>query len=206
MPTLEQVSRRVFADASWFVKSMVGTFLLIVPGLHFFAFGYVYRFALFGRRGEVGDMPEWNDWQELFIDGLRCFAIVIVLAGVPMIIGWLASLPHNPVLGPGSYHPMVPPLVLGAPLAAAGIYRFQRREEFRDAFRVPVLFQMIVSARRQILVPTLAFIGFLFVLSPLLPYALFTGGVVIFYYYALAFHQMEAAARGAASERSAVRR
>lgn len=196
----------MFADTSWFPKSMVGTFLMIVPGLHFFAFGYAYRLGLRGRRGELADMPDWEDWRGMFLDGVRCFAIALVLGVVPLLVSWLISLPLNPFLGPVSYLPMVPPLLFAAPLAAAGVYRYQRHEEFRDAFRLPVLVRMIVSARRQILIPTLAFVGFLLVMFPLFPYALFTGGVVILYFYELTFHQMEVAAGAAASERVPARR
>lgn len=206
MVTLEQVSRRVFADSSWFVKTVVGAFLIIVPGLHFFAFGYIYRQALVGRLGQAAPLPEWDDWRGLFVDGLRFFLIVLVLAVAPILAGWIVSLPLHPLLGPLSYMPMVPGLVLSAPLTAAGVYRFQRREDFRDAFRFPILFRMIVRTRDRLVVPTLAFLGLLFVLFPLFPYALFTGGVVIFYYYALTFHLIEAGARASASSETLIRR
>jgi uncharacterized membrane protein YesL len=206
MVTLEQVSRRVFADPSWFVKSLFGTGLLLIPGAHFWALGYVYRMAMQGRRGLIVELPDWEDWRLLFVDGLRLFAIVAVLMVLPLALCWLISLPWHPLLGPLSYLPMIPALLLVGPLTAAGLYRYQRREDFREAFRVAVLFRMIVAARDLMLVPTLAYIGFLFVLFPVLPYALFTGGALIAYYYALMFHEVEQRVRADASGRSNLRR
>ncbi|MET0261399.1 MAG: hypothetical protein ABW223_00775, partial [Rariglobus sp.] len=42
MPSLEQVCKRLFSDSSWFIKALVGALLMIVPGVHFLAFGYLY--------------------------------------------------------------------------------------------------------------------------------------------------------------------
>jgi hypothetical protein len=206
MLTLEQVSKRVFSDSSWFLKSAFGTFLLIVPIAHFWAFGYMYRVALMGRLGNRGPLPDWEDWRGLFIDGFRFFAIVVIWAVIPILLAWLASLPLSRFLGPLSYMPMAPVLLLAAPLVAASTYRYQRREEFRDALRFDILFKMVVSARERLVVPTLAYIGLLFVLSPIFPYALFTGGMVIFYYYTFTFKQLEAAGRESTSSHSLIRR
>lgn len=188
------------------MKTLVGTFLLIVPIAHFFAFGYLYRQALAGRHGDLTRLPDWDEWGRLFIDGLRCFAIVFVLGLLPILLGWLVSLLIVPLLGPLGYMPMVPGLLLAAPLSAAGIYRFQKREDFRDAFQLPVLLRMLARLRVQFMVPTFAYVGLLFVFSPLFPYALFTGGLLIFTFYALSFSQSELVARSGASAHSLIHR
>jgi len=206
MITLEQVSRRIFNDPSWFVKSIVGTFLLIVPIAHFFAFGYLYRQMLAVRHGDVSGLPEWEDWRGLFVDGLRAFLIVLVLGVLPIFVGWVVSLPIVPFLGALGYLPMVPGFLFAAPLSAAGIYRYQRREEFAEAFDFSVLLRMVARTRSQLIVPTLAYLGLLFVLSPLFPYALFTGALLVFSFYALIFRQSEAAFRSAASGHSVIHR
>lgn len=206
MVSLEQVSRRVFTDPSWFMKSVFGTGMLLIPGAHFWALGYVYRMAQQGRRGERMDLPDWDDWRLLFFDGVRLFAIFLVLTALPLTVSWLISLPWHPLLGPLSYLPMIPVLLLCGPLTAAGLYRFQREENFREAFRIAMLFRMVVAAREFMVVPTLAFIGYVFVLFPLLPYALFTGGALISYYYALMFHEVEQRIRASTSGRSLLRR
>lgn len=215
MVTLEQVSKRIFSEPNWFVKTVVGAILMFFPLPFVFAFGYIYRVSAMARRGEPPDLPDWEDWPALWFDGLRMVALVLGLAVVPILAGWLVALPLRVLLAPVPFYsmlapflylPMVPGLFLSFPLTAAGLYRFQRHEDFRDAFRVAMLFRMVVAAREHLVVPTLAFIGFVFVLFPVLPYALFTGGALISYYYALMFHEVEQRARAAASGRSVIRR
>lgn len=210
MVTLEQVSRRVFSDPTWLIKSIIGAFLLVLPPW-VFTLGYLYRVAEQGRRGQPLDLPDWDDWGSLFRDGLKMLVIVLAWIVIPIFLGWLIvqALQWVPILrvfGPLLYMPMVPGLVFGFPLAAAALYRFQRREDFRDAVHLAVLLRMIAAARGQIAIPTLAYIGFLFVLFPLFPYALFTGGLIIFYYFAMTFRQIEINAHGSASAPSEIRR
>ncbi len=208
MVTLEQVSRRVFADSSWLIKTLVGTILLVVPPL---ALGYIYRVAEQGRQGRLPDLPDWDDWRGLFVDGLRFLLLLVVLTAVPIFLAWafagllswlFQGLPFFWAFSQFLYLPLVPISILAPPLTAASLYRYQRRWDFNDAFRFPALFRMVVATKGRFVIPTLAYIGLLVVLLPVLPYALFTGGVVVFHYYALIFHQTEAASRSGASGQS----
>jgi len=204
MESLEQVSRRFFADPSWLIKSVFGA-LLVFP-IPVFALGYIYRLAEQGRRGEVVDIPEWDNWLEMLRHGLRFLALICILVVAPIFVSWLISWPWHAVLGRLAYLPMAPVALLTVPLTSAALYQYQRREDFRDALRIPLLFRMIVAARHHLVVPALAFIGFALVLLPVLPYALFTGGALISYYYALMFHEVEQRGRAAASGRAVIRR
>lgn len=211
MVTLEQVFRRVFSDSSWLIKTVIGAFLVFVPP---FALGYLYRVALMGRRGHPLELPDWDDWRALFIDGLRLSLIVLVLGILPIFAGWLLSLPFSVLpldwlFSPLHYMLILPGLLLAAPLTAAGLYRYQHNYDFRQAFQLVILFRMLGAAGDRLIVPTFAYLGFVFVLGPLIllvPYALFTGGVVIFYYFAQTFHQIETNARASASGRPQFRR
>lgn len=210
MASLEQVSRRLFSDPTWLIKSIIGAFLIVLPPW-VFALGYLYRVAEQGRRGQSFELPDWDNWRGLFRDGIRMLVIVLAWVVLPIFIGWLVAqplqwLPVHWFFGPLLYMPMVPGLLFGVPLAAAGLYRFHRREDFRDALHLPTLLRMVVAARGEIVVPTLAFLGFLFVLFPLFPYALFTGGLVIFYYFAMTFRQIENKTHGPASAEAGNRR
>lgn len=206
MVTLEQVCRRVFGDPSWLIKTLVGMFMLILPPI---SFGYIYRIAEMGRQGTPIELPEWEDWRGLFVDGLRFLAIFCVLTLLPILAGWMVAVflswllqgfPLYWAFAGFLYLPLVPILILAPPITAASLYRFQRRWDFRDAFQVPVLFKMVAATRGRLVIPTLAYIGFMVVLFPIVPYALFTGAVVIFYFYALTFHQTVATGRPAASD------
>jgi hypothetical protein len=103
----------------------------------------------------------------------------------------------------------LPGLLLAVPLTAAGHYRYQHNHDFRQAFQFMLLFRMIGACGAQMIVPTLAYLGFALVLGPLIllvPYALFAGGVVVFYFFALTFHQIEAGPRSTASGKPEFRR
>ncbi|MGH8018625.1 MAG: DUF4013 domain-containing protein [Opitutaceae bacterium] len=206
MATLEQVCRRVFGDPGWLIKTLVGTLLLIVPPL---ALGYIYRLTEQGRRGQPLELPEWDDWRSLFVDGLRMLVLLVIFTIVPLVAGWfvamlLSWLLHGVPLfwafAGFLYLPLVPVLVLALPVTGASLYRYQRRWDFRDALRLSTLMRMVVATRGRLVIPTLAYIGSMVVLFPIVPYALFTGGMIVFYYYALVFHQTVTTARPAASE------
>ena len=79
MPTLELVCKRLFADSSWFIKSIVGALLLVVPVAHFLSFGYLYGLIERARRGDAVILPEWGEWRRLFFDGIAAFVIFMVL-------------------------------------------------------------------------------------------------------------------------------
>ncbi len=206
MATLEQVCRRVFDDPAWLIKTLVGTLLLVVPPL---AFGYIYRLTEQGRRGQPVELPDWDDWRSLFVDGLRMLLLLLIFTIVPLMAGWLAAVALSWLLrgvplfwafAGFLYLPLVPVLVLALPITGASLYRYQRRWDFRDALSLPTLMRMVVATRGRWIIPTLAYIGSMVVLFPIVPYALFTGGVVVFYYYALVFHQTVSSARPAASD------
>ena len=215
MVTLEQVSKRIFSEPNWFVKTVVGAVLMFFPVPFVFAFGYIYRVSAMARRGEPPDLPDWDDWPVLWFDGLRMLAIAVGLGIVPILAGWLISLPLRVMLAPMPFYsmvapflylPMVPGLFLSYPLTAAGIYRFQRAEEFREAFRVPMLLRMIVASKGRLILPTLGFLGLIVSLFPLFPYALFTGGVVVFYYSSSIFRHIESLRRSDVSAQAVHRR
>src|SRR4051794_34490900 len=168
MPTLEQVCKRLFSTP-WFIRCITGALLLAVPVAHFFAFGYLYEMIARARRGDSLDFPEWDDWRRMFVNGIPAFVIFLVLGLTPILLGWLLTWPLR-VLGYGVfiYLPLVPGLMLAAPLSAAGIYQYQKREEYRDAFRIWLLIAMLKSTKARFLVPTFAVLGFVVGAYPLM--------------------------------------
>jgi hypothetical protein len=90
---------------------------------------------------------------------------------------------------------MIPGLLLGPPLTAAAVYRYKRRDELREALRIPALWRMIESTRMRLVVPTLALIGLVVVGVPLLPFVVFTGSAVVFSFYSSVFHHIEESRR-----------
>jgi hypothetical protein len=86
--------------------------------------------------------------------------------------------------------------MLAGPLTAAGISQYQKREEWRDAFRIYVLGAMLRSSRARFWVPTFALIGFLVVGYPLMTFTVFLGLAASWTYYASYFRYVEEARKG----------
>jgi len=192
MPTIEQVCKRLFSGPTWFLKCIIGALLMVVPVAHFFAFGYLYELVARARRGDSLDFPEWDDWRRMFVNGIPTFVIFLVLGAVPIGLGWLLTIPLR-FLGYGVfvYLPMVPAVLLAMPLTAAGIYQYQKREEYRDAFRIWLLVLMIRSSRARFLIPTFAVAGFIITVYPLMTFTIFVALAGSWTFYAAFFRAVE---------------
>lgn len=196
MPTLEHVCKRLFSDPAWFMKCIVGALLLVVPVAHFFAFGYLYELVDRARRGEAFELPEWEDWRRLFFNGVAAFVIFLVLGVLPIALCWILTLPLRLVdFGLLVYLPMAPAVMLALPLSAAGLYQYQRREEYADAFRPWVLLAMLKATRGYFWVPTLALVGFFAVGSPLMTFTVFVGFAASWTFYIAFFRHIEQSRR-----------
>ena len=192
MPTLELICKRLFAERAWFLRCIVGALLLAIPVAHFFAFGYLYEMVARARRGDSLDFPDWDDWRRMFFNGIPAFVIFLVLGVVPLLAGWVLTLPLRWFnWGVFVYLPMVPFVVLAGPLTAAGIYQYQKREEYRDAFRIWLLARMLRSSKAHFLVPTFAVIGFATAAYPLMTFTLFVALAVGWSFYAAFFRAVE---------------
>ncbi|OAM87898.1 DUF4013 domain-containing protein [Termitidicoccus mucosus] len=201
MPTLEQICKRLFTGSSWFARCLVGALLLAVPVAHFFAFGYLYDLIARARTGGRLEFPEWEEWRRLFVNGVAAFVIFTVLGLVPLALGWALTWPLRWLnYGVFVYLPMVPAVMLAAPLTAAGIYQYQKREEYRDAFRWRVLVAMLRSSKARFFVPSFAMVGFITAVYPLMTLTLFVALAAGWSFFAAFFRSIEEAHRpGAAS-------
>lgn len=199
MPTLELVCKRLFSDPAWILKCLLGAILLAVPVAHFFACGYIYEVVNRARRGEPLELPEWEDWRRLFINGVAAFVIFLVFTAAPLAVAWVLTRPLH-ILGAGwfSYVPMMPVLLLCFPLTAAALYLYQKREDYRDAFRPWVLVRMLRAAGLSLVVPTLALVGLLVTGLPFMTFTLFGGFLLLGATYAASFHHVETTLRAAA--------
>jgi hypothetical protein len=198
MPTIEQVCKRLFSGPTWFLKCIIGALLMVVPVAHFFAFGYLYELVARARRGDSLDFPEWDDWRRMFVNGIPAFIIFLVLGALPIGLAWLLTLPLR-FLGYGVfvYLPMVPAVLLAMPLTAAGIYQYQKREEYRDAFRIWLLVTMIRSSRARFLIPTFAVAGFIITVYPLMTFTVFVALAGGWSFYAAFFRAVEESRKSA---------
>lgn len=88
-----------FTDPDWKNKFLIGSGLLfgsfVIPLLPMLpVFGYAARIVRQTTEGDTGEpykLPEWDDWNELFVDGLRLFGANFVLTlpiALVMMVGW----------------------------------------------------------------------------------------------------------------------
>ena len=174
------------------VKYLVGGVLLIVPVAHFLAFGLLYALIDQARQGHDPELPSWSGWRRIFADGLVAFLIFLVLGVAPICAGWILSWPLRSVpIGPMRFLPVIPGVLLAAPLTAAGIYRYQGLKTFGAAFRLSELAGMLQVCRGGLVIPTLALLGFIVVGYPLMSITLFMGLAATFTYYAMFFRMIE---------------
>ncbi len=192
MPTLETICKRLFEERSWFVRCVVGALLLAIPVAHFFAFGYMYEMMARARRGDSLAFPDWDDWRRFFVNGVPAFVIFLVLGAAPLAAGWLLTLPLRAFdWGVFVYLPIVPFVILAGPLTAAGLYQFQKREDYRDAFRIWLLVRMLRASKARFFLPTFATIGFITAGYPLMTFTVFVALSVSWTFYAAFFRAVE---------------
>lgn len=60
----------LFDDKDWISKSIIGGILALAPIIGFVIAGYEVRLARNVSRGEAQPMPAWDDFGQMFIDGL----------------------------------------------------------------------------------------------------------------------------------------
>lgn len=217
MPTLEQICKRLFSDSTWFVKCLIGALLLAIPVAHFFAFGYLYEVVDRARRGAFDErpLPEWEDWKRLFLNGVSAFLIFCVLGLLPvaiagLLVGAVALLLHllglatlnlpSILAGPLIYLPISIGVIISLPLTVAGLYQYQRREEYADAFRPGVLIAMLRSTRAYLYVPTFAVVGFIVLGCPLMTFTVFIALLASWTFYAAFYQQVEQKRRATRSD------
>ncbi|HLS28619.1 MAG TPA: DUF4013 domain-containing protein [Opitutales bacterium] len=172
-------------------KSLLGGLLLAIPILQFFAFGYFGRVIAEAKRHDSFEMPEWKHPGPLFVSGLAYFLLLLGLGGGLFLLAFISSLPFRGWAGPLAFIPYIPAMLLSPPLVAAGWYRYNCSGELVDGFRLTELFRLLQETGFPLLLPTLAFIGFLAATFPLFPLAFFVGGIVVLFYYSLLFRRTE---------------
>jgi hypothetical protein len=81
-----------FKDPAWKKKLLVALVVFMVPVLSICLLGYVSR-IMQRMAGEGGEpyLPEWDDWGQLFIDGLRIFAVSLA-SMIPILLFILPAM------------------------------------------------------------------------------------------------------------------
>jgi hypothetical protein len=162
---------------------------MFVPLANVFAFGYLYHFLRHPRYATDGgvNLPEWEDWTDLFFDGLRLLFFVFAYVGICLFLSLSAECLI--VLGSlGLFHlPWRALLPLMAVLLLPGLLvclaQYQRRERFRDLLNFPHMLHYLRFVWWPMVWPALGFMGLLNVCQLLYGVAWFIGFGVVFASY-----------------------
>lgn len=193
MPSIEQVSKRLFSDADWLKKCGIGVLLSIVPIVNIVAMGYLYRLFAAGKRGQGFALAEWDDIKGLALDGLRFCILFLVFVVLPVGLIYLGVM-AIPTVGILAQVALIPALFFAAPLLSAALYLYQFRNQWADSFNFEALQAMLKGAFGSYLVPTLAYAGYCALCGALYP-LYFVGSVVYFYMMGFVFRELELSKR-----------
>jgi pSer/pThr/pTyr-binding forkhead associated (FHA) protein len=141
-------------------KWIIGSILVIFPILSFFGEGYRYR-LMQNSINSLIDMPEWDNWGDLFIKGLLFFLIRFLYMILPLFVLFVflliaLNLAHlTPVvlfllLTPGLLFSLFASLLI-----PMGWARFAATGQFKEAFNFFAIIQSIKIVFRQYLLITL---------------------------------------------------
>ena len=72
-------------NKDWVKKVLIGGILNIIPIVNFLSSGYNLKVMKKGIEGN-SEMPEWEDWGNLFVRGLIAFIITLVYLLIPIIV------------------------------------------------------------------------------------------------------------------------
>ncbi len=191
MDSIEKVWRNIFKSPGVWAKILVGTCLSLIPVMHFFALGYIYRFTLQIRQGYRIELPEWDNWKDLFLDGLKFFLLLLVWLGIPLLIGRFINLVVGAVADDFGKLAFMMSIPFGFALTGASLFRFQTFESFKDALDLTKIMRMYIITFKFGLVPLLAACGIFWLTGMLSILLLFTIGLLIFAYFTSLFRALE---------------
>ena len=176
---------------------MIGGFLTLLPLIitQILAFGYLYRLFLAGKEKGEFELPEWEDWKGLLVDGLKFFLLFIIFVFIPLLLGWLISWPFagNSIL---SRLPLIPVMFLVGPLMSAALYLYLVKLDLKDCFQFSTIGVMLKKGAFSYSVPTLAFLGILLLGGlAIVPFTFFFGATLYFYIMGYTYKELESSSR-----------
>jgi hypothetical protein len=194
-------------DKEWPVKMIIGIALSILPIVNFFCSGYAYRIFKAGLNRQPIEMHEWDDWGDIFIQGLIIFVLRLIYFLIPLalmgtgagilIVGFILKdktgyfpqatiLPIALLIGIGLILAIVAAIIF--PMALA-LYA-KNNEEFGAAFRVweivPKIFQALDDYLIAIVLMVCVFFAF-FILC-VIPYLGMLFALILSFYLKYLFY------------------
>ena len=72
-------------DSEWIQKVLIGGILGIIPIINFIEYGYILK-LMKGALEDNSNMPKWEDWGNLFINGFIAFIISLIYMIIPILV------------------------------------------------------------------------------------------------------------------------
>ena len=188
MPSLEAVCTRLLSRPGWIPKVLLGGGLSFIPGLNIFALGYLLIYGRRLRRSQSLDLPEWSEmnWPELFLGGLRVFALLVLFVGAPLILGWILSLVLYfltfGLLGVVAYLPLAITGFFAPMFFLSSFMAYLKDEEFQDALQFRRITQQVIHGWKPLALPIVAFWGIFLLALPIYGLSFFIGAWILIAY------------------------
>ena len=146
-------------------------------GLTFLPLGIYSYMGYRLRRSQSLDLPEWSEmnWPELFLGGLRVFALLVLFVGAPLILGWILSLVLYfltfGLLGVVAYLPLAITGFFAPMFFLSSFMAYLKNEEFQDALQFRRITQQVIHGWKPLALPIVSFWGIFLLALPI--YGLF---------------------------------
>ncbi|MFP4540792.1 MAG: DUF4013 domain-containing protein [Opitutales bacterium] len=184
MPRIESLSREVWKDNEFRFKWVLGGVLGSIPLLNLLVLGYFLRYARQLRHGGDLHLPEWDNWGDLLLDGVRMLVLQLVFLGLPVLAGlivssllsWLLTALYLGFFGSTvAWLFFFGAMGLGLLLWSAALQRYLPSQDWGRVFDLPAVWGTALRMLPAMVVPTLCFWGLMFIGWPLLGFTFFLG-------------------------------
>ncbi len=185
--SFEEICRQIFAEQSAWRKVLIGCVLCLSVFGSPFAFGYIWRYMAKLRATGDFTLPEWDEPLTLLIPGLKAMIVFFAWCGVPSLIALALQAFFFEVTWVLGFPAVVITAVVlwgSSCLGVSALWHFQREPEWETLMQFERIWAPFGRAWSQLLLPGMAYVGFLALLSPLL-LLVFFGGFLPFMAYAL---------------------
>lgn len=166
------------SDRDWVKKLLIGCVISIVPILNLLSLGYFLNCLRLGKQGRA-ELPEWEDWGELFKEGFFALLIIIIYLGIPLIL--LPILSFIPVIGSLAASIL---LLLAGLLLPAALASYSARGDFADALQIKLIFERTSAVMQYYLIAYISMVmisSFSVLILATLPMVSFIGVLLMFY-------------------------
>ncbi|QGU00211.1 hypothetical protein SYNTR_1617 [Candidatus Syntrophocurvum alkaliphilum] len=160
-------------DREWGKKIVIGGLLSIIPIINLLVLGYYIRCIKLGMSNSY-TLPQWNEWGELFNDGLYSFLITIVYLLLPILLS--AALFNIPFVG--VLLSIVITIFAGMMIFFA-LASYSVNKNFADAFDFQQVYKKLSEKMDRFIFPYLAFVLLSYIGSSLVLAIPFAGAIAI---------------------------